>query len=154
MLEEEVPHSGTLAVSATIGVQMVVGGVVEWRMRSLEVQRARQRYQGPSLGSVSSLRKAHGPFMHLLCSNVYSHSTASEDFPLTTQLKIVPLTLSFSILLFCFIFIIRIPLTLSICCVFTLEYNLCEKESWFCSPQQLYCLKQHLMLGGSIINIP
>lgn len=47
------------------------GGVVEWRMRSLEVQRARQRYQVPPL-AVSLLRKAHGPFMHLLCSNVYS----------------------------------------------------------------------------------
>lgn len=131
---------------------MVAGGGVEWRMRSPEVQRARQRYRGPSLGSVSSLRKAHGPFMPLLCSNVYSHSTAS-DFSLTTQLKIAPLTLSFFILLFCFIFIIRIPLTVSICCVFTLEYNLCEREPWFCSPQQLYCLKQHLMPGGSIINI-
>ena len=132
---------------------MVAGGGVERRMRSPEVQRARQRYQGASLGSVSSLRKAHGPFMPLLCSNVYSHSTASEHFSLTTQLKIAPPTLSFSILLFCFIFIIRIPLTVSICCVFTLEYNLCEREPWFCSPQQLYCLKQHLMPGGSIINI-
>lgn len=74
------PHSGPLEVSGTTGVQMVVGGGVEWRMRSPEVQRARQRYQGPSLGSVSSLRKAHGPFMPLLCSNVYSHSIASEDF--------------------------------------------------------------------------
>ena len=63
-------------------------------------------------------------------------------------------TSSYPLVIFCFIFIIRIPLTLSICCVFQLEYNLCEKESWFCSPQQLYCLKQHLMLGGSIINIP
>ena len=83
---------------------MVAGGGLEWKMRSLEVQRARQRHQGPSLGSVSSLRKAHDPFINLLCSNVYSCSTASEDFPLTTQLKIVPLTLSLSILLFCFIF--------------------------------------------------
>ena len=96
-------------------VQMVVAGGVEWRKRSPEGQRARQRYQGPSLGSVSSLRNAHGPFIPLLCSNLCSNSTASEGFSPTTQLKITPLTLSFSILLFCFIFIVRISLPLSIC---------------------------------------